>query len=328
MSENPFGFRSALADLLTGFVREKRALGYKYDLSTLTRVRTLDKLFCSVSGEAPAPSRSWAERFLMLLPTKSSGDKRQRAFMWRQFALYCRRQGLDAWVPDHHSLPIWRRDFCPFIYTRTQVAALFAAVDGLPYVPYSPRRTVNYRLLFRLLYGAGLRIGETLALRIGDCDQDSGVLRIRQGKNRKDRLIPLAPTLAERVAAHIRQFPAGPDTPLFLSPRHRREIDYSPIQRLFHVTLLPKAGLPPRRKNKGPRIHDLRHTFAVHRLENWFRAGENVEAKLPYLAAYMGHTNIRDTYYYLRITRSFFPEIVRRLEERVGNVIPQGDLRP
>jgi integrase len=183
-------------------------------------------------------------------------------------------------------------------------------------------------LLFRLLYGAGLRISEALALRIGDYDQESGVLCIRESKNRKDRLIPLAPKLAKRVISHIQRFPGSVDTPLFLSPRRTHEITYARIAAVFQGALLPRAGLPPRRDRKGPRIHDLRHTFAVHRLENWFRAGENVEAKLPYLAAYMGHANIQDTYYYLRITQSFFPEIVRRLEAEVGDIIPPVEAQP
>ena len=328
MSKNLFGFHSAFAGMLTGFVREKRAVGYKYGGATLRALRSLDRFFSSCGADAKSLSRNLGEHFISRHAKTSPCAAWRRALVWRQFAEYCRRQGMDAWSPEYSSFPIYRVDFCPFIYTRPQVASLFAAVDVLPRLSRTPRRTANYSLLFRLLYGAGLRIGEALALRICDWDQTSGVLRICQGKNRKDRLIPLSPKLADRVTTHIRQYADEANMPLFLSPQGNHTLSCCVINHTFRNTLLPQAGLPPRHKRQGPRIHDLRHTFAVHRLENWFLAGENIEAKLPYLAAYMGHTNIRDTYYYLRITQSFFPEITRRLEAKVGDIIPRMEDQP
>jgi len=241
--------------------------------------------------------------------------------------LFCRRQGVHAHVPERHELPIRRHEYCPYIYSRCELAALFDAVERLPYRSISPRRIPNFRLLFRLLYGAGLRLGEALRLAIGDMNRNSGVLTIRQGKNRKDRIVPLAPGLAARVVEHVDLFPGGPDTPLFLSPFRRHAIDQESVQHAFRTELLTLAGLPPRVRGTGPRIHDLRHTFAVHRLERWFLDGHDVQSMLPYLSAYMGHTHLRDTYYYLRITASFFPEITRRVETRTAGVIPEGKQR-
>ena len=325
MAEDSLGFCGPLAAMLSEFVLEKRALGYAYTRSTLFRVRELDKHFSGSRGRPPAPDEFWGVPFMALRPTEAPLTTKQRSCLWRQFALFCRRRGMEAWIPDAHSLPLCPRDFCPHIYTRAELRAFFSAVDALPVPSGFPRRSLEYALLFRLLYGAGLRISEALALKIADYDRSSGTFCVRQGKNRKDRLVPLAAGLRERVETYLRDHPSGRDHDyVFASPRHQgRPRSSNAIRRIFCEVLLPKAGIPLRRHGKGPRIHDLRHTFAVHRMENWFLNHEDVEAKLPVLAAYMGHTNIRDTYYYLRITQSFFPEIARRLRDEVGDVIPR-----
>lgn len=324
MSENEFGFTSALGHLLARHLREKRACGYQYGVDFVARLRQLDRFFLAERDGPSVLGPKGYERFVAYREGDAVSSPENRARVWRQFALFCRRQGLDAHVPEQHDLPVRRQPYCPYIYARHELAALFDAVERLPYRRCSPRRIPNYRLLFRLLYGAGLRLGEALHLTVGDLDGASGVLTVRQGKNRKDRLVPLAPGLAQRAVDHVDRYPGGPDTPLFLSPLRPRGIDEYTVQHTFRTELLALAGLPPRVKRKGPRIHDLRHTFAVHRLEHWFLAGEDVEAKLPYLSAYMGHTHVRFTYYYLRITASFFPEITRRFGIRVANAIPEG----
>ena len=323
MHKNEFGFQSVIGDLLTRHIHEKRTYGYKFGDDAVFRLRELDRFVLAENNGQPLLGLSEYGRFVTYREGESAGMQAHRASTWRQFALFCRRQGLNAYVPERHNLPISRQDYCPYIYSRSELASLFDAIEQLPYRRCSPRRIPNYRLLFRLLYGTGLRLGEALGLTIGDLNQDSQVLTVRQGKNQKDRLVPLAPGLSGLVADHIDQYPGQPDTALFLSPFRPHAIDQQPVRYVFCTELLKLAGLPPRIKRKGPRIHDLRHTFAVHRLEKWFLAGEDVEAKLPYLSAYMGHTHLRDTYYYLRITASFFPEITRRLETRAARVIPR-----
>jgi len=177
-------------------------------------------------------------------------------------------------------------------------------------------------LLFRLLYGTGMRLGKALRLAPGDFDPRDNTLTISQGKNRRDRIVALAPSVAWRFREYCQRYPSNDNTPIFLSPLRPRALTQNAVRKTFRCAL-SAAGLPPRVKGCGPRIHDLRHTFAVHRLENWYYAGENLEAKLPILAAYMGHANIRETHYYLRITASFFPEIARRLDAFTSDVIPQ-----
>jgi integrase/recombinase XerD len=322
MRKNKFGLRSPMKSLLADFVRERRNCGYSYSTG-LTLVRDLDRLLLNLGDGDALINREQYERYVSYRPGESPTTQAHRAGVWRQFAFFCRRQGIDAYVPERHELPIYHEDCHPFIYSRPQLAALFEAVEHLPNAHRCPHRIPYFRLLLRLLYGAGLRLGEALRLTIGDVDQTAQVLTIRQGKNKKDRLIPLSAGLAQRVAEHVSHLSGRPDIPLFRSPTLDKPISDTSIEEPFKHQLLKLAGLPPRAQNAGPRLHDLRHTFAVHRLENWFRAGEDVEAKLPYLSAYMGHGRLQDTYYYLRITATFFPEIARRLEARSSVVLPR-----
>lgn len=327
MYNNEFGFCSAMKCLLTQYVHEKRLCGHQFASTSLLPLKAMDRIFLNVPRDQSCMELKAYTRLVTYRKGESGKTQVRRASAWRQFALFCRRQGLEAYVPSAHDLPIVHQDFCPYIYSRQELAALFDAIERLPFRKSTPRRIPDYRLLFRLLYGAGLRLGEALKLTIGDFDRRSDVLTIRQGKNQKDRLVPLTIGLAHRVGHHLDQYPGEHDTPMFLSPSGSHAIHGVTVDDAFRTRLLPLASLPPREKRQGPRIHDLRHTFAVHRLENWFLAGQDVEALLPSLSAYMGHTHVRDTHYYLRITASFFPEITRRLEQHTaGTTIKGGQL--
>jgi len=321
MHKNHLGFRSPLAAVLTEFVREKQACGHKYQTG-IQHLRRLDRMWLAPTAGEPALSREWCDRFIRLRPGESPVGPARRTSVWRELARHARRRGIEAYLPGPDVAPIHRRPYVPFIYTRAQLGTLFDVADQATANHRCPRRPWIMGLVLRLLYGAGLRLGEALALTMGDYDPAENVLTVRRGKNQKDRLLPLAPALGQRLLQYFRRFPGDAATPIFLSPKHYRPVLHGCIEKTFR-TLLPKAGLPPRVHRSGPRIHDLRHTFAVHRLENWYLAGEDLTAKLPILSVYMGHSSLRDTYYYLRITASFFPEIARRLEAYAGNVIPK-----
>lgn len=321
MRKEQFGFRSPLASVLTNFVREKRTCGFKYH-TAIQDLRRLDRMWRTKNVDGPALSREWFAAFVQARPGESPVGPSHRTSIWRELARHARRHGMKAYLPGAGVTPMERQSYMPFIFTRKQLGTLFAAADQLSVHCWSPRRPWVMGLMLRLLYGTGLRLGEALALTMGDYDPSENVLIVRQGKNRKDRFIPLAATLGKRLQGYFEQFPGSADTPIFLSAHDHRALRHCGIEQNFY-RLLSKAGLPARINCCGPRLHDLRHTFAVHRLENWYLAGEDITSKLPILSVYMGHSDLRNTYYYLRITASFFPEITRRLEAYAGDVIPK-----
>jgi len=310
-----------MASLFEKYLAEQTACGFSAQ-TYLRPLRRLDRLWLQHPGTAPGMTLEWYKKFMA--PKRkplSGGSLSCRATQWRQLALFFLRQGVDAYVPDRYTLPILPGTYLPFIYTRPQLSALFAAADALAdryrrwYRHWSPG------LFCRLLYGAGLRSGEALALCRRDFNPETGLLSVYGKKNHQMRHLPLSPSLAARLAEYLRQNPGEPDRPLFAARtwRAKRPNDISWWFRL----LRPRAGLPPRINGQGPRLHDLRHTFAVHNMERWIRAGENLEVKIPVLAAYMGHTDYQSTYYYLRLVEPMFPDLVQRFGVYAAGIIPE-----
>jgi integrase len=160
-----------------------------------------------------------------------------------------------------------------------------------------------------LAYCAGLRLGEIARLRIGDVRLDQGVIEIRETKFFKTRHLPLSPSALAALQSYMdaRKKAGGPsDNNSTLLWHQQARCGYSRITvESLLARVLRRAGLkPPRPSGRtGPRIHDLRHTFVVHRMTEWYRAGVNPEPMLPYLATYLGHKDIHSTLVYLTITQ-------------------------
>jgi site-specific recombinase XerD len=163
------------------------------------------------------------------------------------------------------------------------------------------------------LYSTGIRIGEAFALNLEDFPCNEQCLYIARGKFRKARWVPLSCSTSDALCQYVRRRqqigPCAPDSPLFLNQRSRR-LHYPTVHHTFQ-RLLRQDGIthPP---DAGPRIHDLRHTFAVHRLLAWYRDGHDVNARLPQLATYLGHVNIHSTHVYLQATAELLEEVDRR----------------
>ena len=175
--------------------------------------------------------------------------------------------------------------------------------------------------LFRLLYGGGFRLGEVLKLQVRDVDLEQGVVAVRQGKFRKDRLVPLALSLVHRLGKYATGFEKRPPDATFFPAPEGGSFRLRTVYGWFR-TLLLQCGIPHGGRGKGPRIHDLRHGFAVHTLLRWYRNGEDLDAKLPLLATYLGHQNLSGTQRYLHLTAELFPEITARVDALFGEVIP------
>ena len=182
-------------------------------------------------------------------------------------------------------------------------------------------------VLFRFLYGTGVRISEALNLVLDDVNAESGIATIRAAKNMKDRLIPMADSLTKRIIIFKNGFHRYSDSKMWLFPSCHNgimgQMDKSTAYNHFRDYLL-MADIP--HTSVGPRIHSLRHGFAVRCLKKWVLDGNDLTVLLPYLSAYMGHSDFRATQYYLRLTSDLYPEIVRRVEAEFGYVIPEGGI--
>ncbi len=202
------------------------------------------------------------------------------------------------------------------------MARLLAAIDGVGPDGRSRQRHLVFPTLFRVLYGCGLRCGEALHLTVGDVDLDAGILTIRKGKFRQDRLVPVADGLLARPRSYSSAIAARPPETVFFAAPHGGSYSLHTPYTVFRRALRA-VGIPHRGRRQGPRLHDIRHTFAVHRMEDWYRRGINLAATLPVLATYMGHQTLVGTQRYLRLTAEVFPEISQRLHVAYGHLIPR-----
>jgi integrase/recombinase XerD len=176
--------------------------------------------------------------------------------------------------------------------------------------------------VFRLLYCCGMRVSEVLHLKCTDVDLATGILAVRKSKFNKDRLVPVAPSMVARLRKYAFVLGKGGASSTFFPTQVGKPYSKETVYNFFRQ-LLWKCGIPHEGRAKGPRLHDLRHSFAVHKLESWYRQGADLNVKLPLLAAYMGHKNLVSTQWYLHLTPEIFPEITTRLDQFAGYVIPR-----
>jgi integrase len=231
------------------------------------------------------------------------------------------RLGYCAYVPDSTLTSREQSSFTPRILTYEEVRKLLQAVDALEPTARSPLRHLIMPEVFRLLYGCGFRLGEVLNLRVRDADLDQGIVTVRQGKFRKDRLVPLALPLVNRLRKYAASFENRPLDATFFPAPNGGPFSLRTVYGLFRRLLL-QCGIAHAGRGKGPRIHDLRHTFAVHTLR-WYRDGEASTPTSALLATYLGHQHLSGTQRYLHLTAELFPEITARLEAVFGEVIPR-----
>jgi integrase len=229
------------------------------------------------------------------------------ARFWHEFNPRVQVPPLGVFGPEGRRGPVHR-------YTQNEIGSLLAAALALP--PIASLRPATFYTLLGLLACTGLRISEALHLLIGDFDPATGTLTIRRSKGGRSRYVPLQPSVVARLQAYQRlrhqRHPLAKTTAFFLSDTGQ-PLSYRQAARGFRF-LRKQLGWT---QSPIPRLHDLRHTFAVDRLISWQRRGEaQVEQKILALATYLGHRNIRHTYWYL----SAVPELLVLASKRLGNL--------
>lgn len=311
---------SPLSELMEKFIHEKQACGYRYTRESHELLR-LDRFLCKIGLQSLELPRDIVDKWIAKRVYEKASNQRLRIIRIRQFALYLRRQGINAYVPETTKAAVKRIEFTPYIFNHQQVNSILQAADSTPPDTRSPMRHLIMPEVFRLLYCCGMRVSEVLHLKFSDVNLSAGILTIRKSKFNKDRLVPLAPTMTARLRKYASVLGEGNSSSVFFSKADGKPYSKGTVYYFFRQ-LLWKCSIPHGGRGKGPRLHDLRHSFAVHRLESWYRQGEDLGIRLPLLAAYMGHKNLVSTQWYLRLTPEIFPNIVTRFEQFAGHVIP------
>jgi integrase len=269
---------------------------------------------CSVTIEL-------ALRWAKLPPRVQAVEWSTRLRVVRQLAEYLSAIDPRTEVPPVDLLPSKYRRRSPYIYSDNEVRRLVRAAEKLP----SPTglRAWTYATLLGLLAVTGMRLGEALALDRGDVDLETGVVTIRRTKFRKARLVPVHDTTREQLTRYARQrdrVHRPPRSDAFLVSKRGLRLVAATVHHTF-VVLSRQLGLraPARSHGHGPRLHDLRHRLAVTTLMRWYQDGSIVDAQLPILATYLGHTKVSDTYWYLSAVPQLVCLAMARLERKAGD---------
>jgi len=315
---------SGLAEKIQSFIELRRLSGTDYE----SQARLLGYFDCFLVEHGVTECRitreitdAYQRTFSHLHPR----TRQNRLSVVRQFCEYLARTDPRCYVPERLRAVRSEEARPRYIYSTAEVQALLAAASELS--PPHSLRPETYRTLVGLLYSTGIRIGEAFGLNLEDFHSDRQCLWIAKGKFRKARWVPLSSSTGRQLQQYVERrqgiCPRSPDSPLFLNQRSRR-LHHSTVSKTFR-RLLTQCGIP-HPKHTGPRIHDLRHTFAVHRLLAWYRDGQDVNARLPWLATYMGHVNIHSTQAYLRPTAELMEQVDRRFYHHyLQYVQSQGD---
>jgi integrase len=316
-------FHSRLGNDMASYLELKRAVGCKA-CNAEKILHRFDRFLIRRFPEARDVSLQILEAWLAEPPNLSASTRQLRIGTVRQLCLYRRRTQPDVYVPDkQNAWKIWpkRRPYKPYIFTDDEIRHLLRTALELPPYRDNPHRAQTFFNLLLLLYGTGLRISEAHALRMGDVNWHDGTLLIRESKFFKTRLVPVRSDLLESLQRYQRlrgltKRSNSNDLPFFQRERGR-EYGLEGLRKVG-IGLLRSADLKPATGRVGPRIHDLRHTFAVRCIERWYADGRDVQNLLPRLATYMGHKDIRSTQYYLTITDAILKHASDRFERACG----------
>jgi len=310
-----------MAEAITAVVTEKRAVGYKYAAEEQVLAR-FAALCCAEFPGLDAPSQACVEAWVATAQGRGVKPATLNTLVApvRELARWLGRRGVPAYVLPTGALPRPAR-YVPHIYTDGELTALFAQTDRCRYCSAVPFRHLVMPVLFRTIYACGLRASEARLLHVDDVDLDTGILQIRDAKGGKDRQVPLSEPLRARLADYHAQVVGRSGGEWFFPGTAGRPLTLGNVERNFR-RFLWQARISHGGRGHGPRVHDLRHVFAVNNLRSWFERGGDVGGLLPVLQAYMGHSSPDDTAYYLRLTAESYPHITAQIQRVFGDVVP------
>jgi site-specific recombinase XerD len=308
-----FEFRGKLADRIGRFIELRRLSGSDYS-SQARLLLYFDRFLVEHYPNAPTVTRRIVDHYMRSLDRLQPRVRFNRFSVVRQLCEYIAQTDLRCYVPESIRCVTSSQVFQPYIFSGEEIKSLLSAASAL--TPSGSLRPHTYQMLFGLLYTAGFRIDEAFSLTLKDFQPVSNLLYIAEGKFRKARWVSLHPSTSQVLGRYVElrldNGPRTPDSFLFVNLRAGR-LRHCSVYHTFRQ-LLEKCGIA-HHKHTGPRIHDLRHTFAVHRLLAWYRDGLDVNARLPALATYMGHVDVASTHVYLRPTAELLEQVGNRFHD-------------
>ncbi len=303
-----------LSEAINEYVTFKQSIGMRFDNEASTL-----RSFCRAVGDIDIKEikPDLAQEFISGTASKVTAYWYLKFKILAGFYRFCISRGYVASSPLPPKAPKCPESTKPYIYTTDEVRRLLLVTKSLE-TPLSPLQATTFHTLLLTLYGTGLRISEALGLELADVNIEDGIILVHVSKFYKSRIVPTCSQLTERLSSYAGKrlklnCPAGENS-AFFATRTGNALSYHNVNKKFQV-LRALAGI--HRESAAsyqPRIHDLRATFAVHRLTAWYREGKDVQLLLPKLSTYLGHVDIAETQRYLEMTPDLLQEASLRFE--------------
>lgn len=288
-------YESKLGNSIGEFVKEKRSMGFCYDTEERL-LRNFDKFIVDNGFDDGQISMGLVLEYSKIRSTENKNYRNKRITAVRQFAFYLISMGIDAYLPITQGSS---EKTTPYLMDDSELKVFFYIVDtNVPEKKQYFRYSMMYPVLFRLIYGCGLRISEACNLRCENINLPSGTLKILQSKGNKDRIVYLSEDLRELCSRYDSQINALiPHRKWFFPGRNTQSplpITTADLKFKQFWYQMPNAS----QKGKTPTVHGLRHLFVVNTINKWIHRGKDVDSLLLYLAKYLGHTSPPETLYY------------------------------
>jgi integrase/recombinase XerD len=305
-------FQSPLAASLNALVRLRQSLGYD-DRTLRSHLAQFDHYLTACGWRSRILTRILVNGWVASGSPITPRSRAKRLHAMRVLGRFIGQTRPESYIPGPAWGPRQASGFRPHIYSDAEIHGLIEGAARL--TPPRSLRPQTYRTLLSLLYCTGMRISEALKLTLTDVDLEDGILYVRESKFHKSRAVPLHSTAVEglrsyRRARDVRGHRMDGEAPFFVN-EWRRPLSYPVVCATF-LQIARRAGIRPPAGQRGPRIHDLRHTFATRRLLAWYRDGNDVQARLPLLTTYLGHVSIRSTQVYLEVSAELLQEAATR----------------
>ena len=314
-------FASPLGNCIENYIIQKRAAGFPYH-SSARILHHFDVLVSDMFPNESTLTKEICTAWLNNKPGEHPNGLLRRITPVRQLGKYMRGLGYNAYIIPGH-IPNRQIKYEAHIYTVAELKAFFHAIDQCPRSPFSPTRNYVIPVIFRLLYCCGLRSSEARLLKKEDVDLDTGKIIIRESKGWKARIV----YTSEDLLDVLREYNSIIDNMMpyrraFFPNKDGNSYNIKMIDYWFHEFWDDLSEAKSITGNPA-RVHDFRHAYAVHRLNQWVREGQDINVLLTYLSEFMGHSHYADTDYYLALVEEFYPEMEQRLASINDDILPE-----
>ena len=317
---NDLEFPCPIGYIIKDYIAEKRSIGGKGNTEA-KRLREFSKtpyaaiLHDELTEEA-------VNMWLSKRPEDTPAGMRQRYAIIRGLAKYMCRQGYKAYVPDQSCIQkLPRHTYVPYIFSYDEIIRFMVASETYGKSTFCYHKWAQHiiPLIFKMLYCTGMRVGEVVALETSDVDFAAGVITVKEAKFGKKRYIPIHDELRRFLNDYVKE---RQPTHFLFPTRDGGMYSTHTIYNIFR-DILYRAGIPFKGKGIGPRVHDFRHTFAVHSLLKWMYDGHDLSTALPRISTYLGHSGLKETEWYLRLTISISPSLGKQINQKFNSIFPK-----